>query len=566
MNRNTEAYFGNLPSLDMKRSKFKMPFSHKTTMNAGKIIPIFHKEILPGDSAKLKMSELIRMTTPIHPVMDNCYIDTYFFFIPRRLTWEHWQEFMGENTTDAWTQTIEYQIPQVTAPTGGWTKGSLADYFGIRTGVEGISVDAQYFRSYALCYNEWFRNENITEPAQIPMGDETTAGSNGTDYVTDLVKGGMPANAVKQADYFTRAQIEPQKGPDVLLPLGTTAPIKGNIPVIGTGEPLGLIGKRPNSETLDSYVIGNETNGVNVLTRYYATDPEVGENITDGGRHSGILGLHTNYPLSGVKGLTNQIYADLEQATAGTINKLRQAFSIQRLFEIDANAGTRYTEILRGHFHVTSPDARLQRPEYLGGKRVYINIQDIAQTSSTDNTSPQGNVGAMSKTIDTDDYVEASFVEHGIMLGLAVIRTEHTYSQGIPKEFSRKNRFDFYFPEMANLGEMQILNKEIFAQGTSEDDEIFGYQEAWAEYKFSPNYVTGELRPDYELSLDSYTYADDFEELPTLTNEFILETDVNVDRTLAITTQDQFIADFYFDLEMYRPMPIYSIPSLTGWF
>lgn len=539
MNRNTEAHFGNLPSLDMKRSKFKMPFSHKTTMSAGKIIPIFRKEILPGDSCKLKMSELIRMTTPIHPVMDNAYIDTYFFFIPRRLTWEHWQEFMGENTTDAWTQTIEYQIPQVTSPEGGWTKGSIADYFGVRTGVSGISIDAQYFRSYALVINEWFRNENITEPAQIPLGDETTTGSNGTDYVTDLVKGGMPMNAVKQADYFTRAQIEPQKGPDVLLPLGSTAPI------IGTDEiPQGL--------TLASDLENKQLAG-----RYLTA--------TTGSTGTYLVSKDTNTSMS-TNGQAIGLAADLENATAGTINALRQAFAIQRLFEIDANAGTRYTEILRGHFHVTSPDARLQRPEYLGGKRVFVNIQDIAQTSSTDNTSPQGNVGAMSKTIDTDDYVEASFVEHGIMLGLAVIRTEHTYSQGIPREFSRKNRFDFYFPEMANLGEMAIKNKEIYAQGTAEDDEIFGYQEAWADYKYNPNYVTGELRPDYELSLDSYTYADDFEELPTLTNDFILETDVNVERTLAVTTQDQFIADFYFDLEMYRPMPIYSIPSLTGWF
>lgn len=535
MNRNTEAHFGNLPSLDMKRSKFKMPFSHKTTMNAGKIIPILHKEILPGDSVKLKMSELIRMTTPIHPVMDNCYIDTYFFFVPRRLTWEHWQEFMGENKTDAWTQEIEYQIPQVTAPKNGWEKGTLADYFGIRTGVGGISVDAQYFRSYALCYNEWFRNENITEPAQIPMGDETTAGSNGDDYVTDIVKGGMPANAVKQADYFTRAQIEPQKGPDVLLPLGTTAPI------IGTENIL-------EGATVQENLVGDRLSFARGAYIPYTNIDSIEKSVSLG------------------EGKSIGLAADLSNATAGTINALRQAFSIQRLYEIDAVSGTRYTEILRGHFHVTSPDARLQRPEYLGGKRVYINIQDIAQTSSTDNTSPQGNVGAMSKTIDTDDYVEASFVEHGIMLGLAVIRTEHTYSQGIPREFSRRNRFDFYFPEMANIGEMGIKNKEIFAQGTAEDDELFGYQEAWADYKYSPNYVTGELRPDYELSLDSYTYADDFEKLPTLTNEFILENDINVDRTLAITTQDQFIADFYFDLEMYRPMPIYSIPSLTGWF
>ena len=534
MSRNTDNHFGLAPMKNIGRSSFKRPCLHSTSFNTGDIVPFYVDEVLPGDTCKMKTSALVRMTTPINPVMDNAWMDTYYFFVPRRLVWEHWEEFMGENKTDAWTQQSEYQIPQVTSPEGGWTKGTIAEKI---TGCQGrkMSLDACYFRAYALIFREWFRNENVTEPPEVPLGDATTAGSNGSDYVTDLAKGGMMAKAVKYADYFTRALPEPQKGPDVYLPLGTTAPI---------------LGKKLNEQS-QSTLVGKElfalgTSTANNMVAIY-------------GQNEGGL------PTALTNGNNIGWEVDLSNASAATINQLRQAFAVQRMYEVDARGGTRYTEILRAHFGVVSPDSRLQRPEYLGGKRTPINITQVIQQSSTDATSPQGTAAAYSLTIDVHEDFTKSFTEHGIIMGLCVIRTEHSYQQGLNRMFSRKDRLDFYFPELSNIGEQGILNKEIFAQGTSEDNEIFGYQEAWAEYRYGINKISGELNSDYATPLDSWTYADDFSQLPTLTDDFIRETDVNVARTLAIQNQDQWIANFYFDQTWIRPMPIYSIPSLTGW-
>lgn len=542
MSRNTDNHFGLAPTKSIGRSSFKRPHSHKTTFNTGDIVPIYADEVLPGDTCKMHTASLVRMTTPINPVIDNAWMDTYYFFIPRRLVWDHWMEFMGENTTDAWTQEIEYQIPQLTTPEGGWEKGTVGEKL---YGIQGrkASVDACYARAVALIYNEWFRNENIIEPAEVSTGDATTTGSNGSDYVTDLQKGGKLPKAGKYADYFTRALPEPQKGPDVYLPLGTMAPVNtryGTHPI--ATSPTGSI-HFVNSAS------GTQIEGVKDL------------NIKDGALHTSTHG-----PASSEYGLTpDNLWADLTQASAATINQLRQAFAVQRLYERDALGGTRYTEMLRAHFGVTSSDARLQRPEYLGGKRVPINITQVIQQSATNETSPQGTAAAYSLTIDNHDDFVKSFEEHGIIIGLAVIRTEHTYQQGIERKFSRKNRTDFYFPELSNIGEQYIKNKEIFAQGTSEDEEAFGYQEAWAEYRYSQNKVTGELNSDYALSLDSWTYADDYDSLPTLSQAWEVETEENVKRTLAIQNHDQWIADFYFDETWIRPMPIYSIPSLSGW-
>lgn len=533
-NRNDEYRFGTLPTKTMPRSAFKMQHSLSTSLNTGRIIPIYWKEVLPGDSFKMKVSELVRMTTPINPVMSNGYIDTYFFSVPWRLVDEHWEEFMGENKDDAWTQKKEYIVPQVQAPEGGWIKGSLASYFGVRTYTEGISWDAKWLRSYALIYNKWFRNENVTEPVEIPLGQETTYGSNGDDPVTDIVKGGMPAKAVKFSSYLTRALPEPQKGESVFLPLGETAPIIGtNEVATGQTAQANLIGKNLEARGINA--------GGYVPSQIGNTE---GNYLGDGS----AIGLAAN----------------LEQATAGTINQLRQAFAIQRLLELDAVGGTEYRELLRAHFKVTSPDSRLQIPEYLGGKRIPINMLEVSATAESEG-GPIGTEGAHSKTIDNEQYIEGAFVEHGCVIGLAVIRTEHEYQQRIERSFSRHSRLDYYFPELANLGNQSILNKEIFAQGNAEDDEVFGYQEAWAEYRYEDNIVTGELNSDYPQALDNWTWADKYDSLPTLSDEWIKETDVNVQRTLAIQNQDQFIANFYFESTWYRPLPIYSIPSLTGW-
>ena len=536
MNRNTENHFGNNPSKSMPRSAFKMSHSLTTSFNAADIVPIYWKECLPGDSMKMKVSEVIRMSTPIHPVMDNAYIDTYFFKIPMRLVDEHWEEFMGENKKDAWTQEEEFIVPQVTAPAvTGWTKGSLASYFGVRINTPNISLDAKWFRAYVLCYNEWFRNQNTIEPAELSLGQETTTGTNGTDYVTDMQKGGCLAKAGKFADYFTRSLPEPSKGPEIFVPIGNTAP---------------LIYVDPENPVNENYPIDSSHNGNEAAF----TKETVGMSFYDSTTPSTLTAMKS-YGLA----------ADLSHAEGATINALRMAFSIQRLYELDATGGTRYIEQIRAHFKVNVPDARLQRPEYVGGKRVNINMMDVIQTSSTDNTSPLGHEAGESKTIDNEQYIETAFTEHSILLGVACIRTDHSYQQRLERAFNRKTRLDYYWPELANLGNQGILNKEIFVQGTNEDDEVFGYQEAWAEYRYEENIITGEMNSDYSASLDSFHYGDDYEQLPTLSAEWSMETKNNIARTLAIENQDQFIASFYFDSTWYRPMPIYSIPSLSGW-
>ena len=565
MNRNSESHFGAIPSKNIRRSKFKRDCSHKTTFNTGDLIPIYVDEVLPGDTVKMNCASLVRMLTPINPTMDNAWLDIYFYFVPRRLTWEHWQEFMGENTYDAWTDPRSFTIPQLTAPSGGWTKGSLGEkIYGVQ-GIGNISVDAQYMRSYVAIVNEWFRNQNVTEMAHMSTGDSTTAGSNGTNYVTDLEKGGAPFKVVKYADYFTRALPAPQKGPDIYIPIG------GGISeeVVRTTKTDHTTKLKGNSQSTSDYSLHWKTTG----------DTPVYANST-GSLGVGTSGKPTNMYTGGASSGTSLQPAnliaeiDFSNIAGPTVASLRQAFAIQRMYELDARGGTRYIEILAAHFGVSSPDGRLQRPEYLGGKRIPINITQVLQTSSTDSTSPQGNTAGMSLTIDNHDMFTKSFVEHGILMGLAVVRTEHTYQQGINRIFSRKNRVDFYFPELANLSEQYIKNKEIYAQGSNVvnantgnpyDEEAFGYQEAWAEYRYGINKITGELNSNYTTPLDSWHYGDDYSSLPVLSDAWIRETDVNVARTLAIQNQDQFIGDFYFDQTWTRPMPIYSIPSLSGW-
>ena len=544
MSRNTDSHFGEAPQKNIKRSSFKRPFSHKTTFNTGDIVPIYADEVLPGDTVKLHTASLVRGLTPITPVMDNAWMDIYYFFIPRRLTWKHWKEFMGENTTDAWTQTTQYAVPKLVIPTGGWNKGSLGEkLYGIQGRAGGAKVDAQYARSYVLCFNEWFRNENLIEPAAMSTDDADTTGTNGNDYVVDMECGGVMGKATKYADYFTRALPEPQKGPDIYLPLGTSAPV--------------FAGPDEHNIPSDSLLWKNASTNTRISAdRRLAQDSNGNTRMTS-------EALAPSDLLGGISLAPSNLYTDLELATAATINELRQAFAIQRMYEIDARGGTRYTEILRAHFGIISPDRRQQRPEYLGGKRIPINIQSVSDTAG--GTNPIGTQGANSLTIDNHDDFTKSFDEHGIILGLAVIRTEHTYQQGIERKFSRTNREDFYWPALSNIGEQSVLQKEIFADGTSADDDVFGYQERWAEYRYANNRITGELNSDYAQSLDIWHYGDDYSVAPTLSKAWVIETAQNVARTVAITTQDQWKADFYFDQTWVRPMPIYSIPSMTSW-
>lgn len=570
MNRNSNSRFAQAPQVDIQRSTFDRSSGHKTTFNAGKLVPIYVDEVLPGDTFEMKTSAIIRGSTPIFPVMDNANLDIYFFFVPNRLVWDHWKEFNGENTTNKWEQTIEYSIPQMAPPLSngtvvGWEKGTLADYMGIPTlvGPGASQTNPEYtvnhlpFRAYCLIWNEWFRDQNLQDPVLIDTGDSQTNGTHlipeDTKYKTAIYQAALtganllPVN--KYFDYFTGALPEPQKGPEVLLPLGTTAP------VITQNEANKITSKASMTFTGNAFTELAKVHSIGIQTI---------------GTHQGKLAFN---PEPGALGPTyqsaipNNLAADLTNATAATINELRLAFQLQRLYERDARGGTRYIEIIKSHFGITSPDARLQRPEYLGGERIPINIDQVIQTSGTaEGTTPQGNTGAYSLTGNQGSYFKHSFVEHGYVLGLACIRTEHTYQQGLEKIWNRKNRFDFYWPALANIGEQAILNKEIYLQPIkSTNEEAFGYQEAWAEYRYKPSRVSSTFRSNLTTgSLDAWHYADYYKKLPVLSAEWIEETYKNVDRTLAVqsTVEDQYIADFWFKCKCTRPMPIYSIPGL----
>ena len=544
MSRNAESHFAVNPTrIDMSRSRFDRSSSYKTTFNVGQIIPFYVDEVLPGDTFSIDTSKVVRMQTLLTPVMDDIFLEAYYFFVPNRLTWNHWKQFMGENTESAWIPSVEYEIPQLTAPEGGWNIGTIADYMGIPTGVSGLSVNALPFRAYALIMNEWFRDENLSDPLNIPVTDATVQGVNTGTFVTDVAKGGLPYTAAKYHDYFTSALPAPQKGPDVTIPVSTATAF----PVI----------------TQDEKVPNPGSSGMTI------TAPGVTAGYSLGFQPNGGLSVsNTGGPTGNwVSGFTpNNLWAQAEGNTVvATINQLRLAFQIQKLYERDARGGTRYIEILKSHFGVTSPDARLQRPEYLGGNRIPININQVVQSSSTDASgTPQGNTAAYSLTSDNHSDFTKSFVEHGFLIGVMVARYRHTYQQGLERFWSRKDRFDYYFPVFANIGEQAIKNKEIYAQGTEKDDEVFGYQEAWADYRYRPNRVTGEMRSAAPQSLDVWHLGDDYESLPSLSDSWIREDSKTVNRVLAVSdnVSAQLFCDIYVRNLCTRPMPLYSIPGL----
>lgn len=558
MNRNVESHFAlNPTNIDIRRSTFDRSHSLKTSFNVGDIVPFFVDEVLPGDTFNVDTSKVVRLQTLLTPVMDNIYLDTYFFFVPNRLTWSHWKQFNGENTESAWIPQTEYEIPQITAPAGsGWSVGTIADYLGVPTGVPDLSVSALPFRAYALVMNEWFRDENLSDPLVVPVDDATVAGVNTGTFVTDVAKGGLPYKAAKYHDYFTSCLPSPQKGPDVLIPSATSGvyPVSTRADVIpeSSFDSHSLYFRRPNGSVVS--VSGSDYGYFSLGSS--GNQPDLQPNDT------------VQFGLTPAN-----LWVETSGGLGASINQLRMAFQIQKLYEKDARGGSRYIEILKSHFGVTSPDARLQRPEYLGGNRVPININQVVQQSATaSGETAQGTVTGMSVTTDTHSDFTKSFTEHGFVIGVMVARYDHTYQQGLERFWSRKDRFDYYWPVFANIGEQAVKNKEIYAQGPAQkdssgaviDDQVFGYQEAWADYRYKPSRVTGEMRSQYAQSLDVWHLADDYSALPMLSDSWIREDKTNVDRVLAVTSavSNQLFADIYIKNRTTRPMPMYSIPGL----
>ena len=509
--------FAEISSAEIPRSSFNRSHGYKTTLDAGYLVPIFMEEALPGDTMSLKMTAFSRLATPLHPFMDNVFMNTFFFAVPVRLLWDNWQRFNGEQTNP--DDSTDFLVPTTSAPAGGYAALSLSDYLGLPTLVDPLVHSAFWHRAYNLIYNEWFRHQDLQDSVIVNKDDGP---DDPADYV--LLRRG------KRHDYFTSALPWPQKGDSIQLPLGASVPI-------ATDQ---IVGQ-------DLSIFSTVTGGFEQIdTRF------------DEANLSAVSEI----------GEESRLYADLSSATAATINQLRQAFQIQKLLERDARGGTRYTEIIRSHFGVTSPDARLQRPEYLGGGQSPVNINPVAQTSggidAADNT-PQGNLAAFGTSVMSNHGFTKSFSEHCVLLGMVNVRADLNYQQGLNRMYSRSTRFDYYWPALSHIGEQAILNKEIFADGTAADEQVFGYQERYAEYRYKPSLITGQFRSNHATPLDTWHLAQQFGSLPVLNEEFIVD-EPPIDRVIAVVEEPHFLFDAYFDFKCARPMPLYGVPGMIDHF
>ena len=556
VNRNeTNRFAVNPINLDIQRSIFNRDHKVIFSGNVGDCIPFLCEEVLPGDTFDVTTAKVVRMQPLVTPIMDNVYLDTYYFFVPTRLVWSHWKEFNGENTSSAWTPDVEYTVPQLTVPSGGFDVGTIADYLGIPPKVgAGKKISALPFRAYALVMNDWFRDENLMNPVHVSVGDSDITGSNGSDQVTDIEKGGKPFIAAKYHDYFTSCLPGAQKaaGPSVEFAL------RGLLPVNAYASKYNLkTSDAVNSEFGE--LSGLHKNSAGTAYETFSTSRPLGVNTYNN------VGTYASSPGTREDGFyPRNLFADLNNTSVFDINELRQAFAIQRFYEKSARGGTRYIEIIKAFFNVDSPDARLQRSEYLGGNRLPLNVTSVEQTSATqEDLTPQGNLSGISATGDVNSDFLKSFTEHGYIIGVAVARYHHTYQQGVERHFFRKTLFDYYNPTFANLGEQAVMTREIYF-GVLDNTSVFGYQEAWADYRYKPSRVAGEMRSVYDTPLDSWHLADYYSSQPYLSDSWIREDKTMLDRCLAVTSDvsNQLIFDFYITCKASRPMPLYSIPGL----
>ncbi len=567
MQLNNEYRFGIAPTVTTPRSTFTMHQNIRTTFNAGSLIPFYvDPDVMPGDTFKVKGTFVVRQSTPIYPTMDNSFLDVAFFFVPHRLVWNHWKAFWGENETGAWTMDTEYEVPQIVVGQTNTSalneKGDILQYMGLPIQTEastnGFQVSALPYRAYQKIFNDWWRDENYCAPMAINTGDSTSyiqadnvapqwGGAYDETNNTKLTKRCAPVFKFK--DMLNAVLPEPQKGDPITLPIGESAPIGFNIPKASEIT--------PENATI-TYRNLNYTNPPTEFTiSTIGTEANKGYlETTDGPQDPIVIDNH------------KYLYADLTNAVAATINAQRFAFAAQRILEQKARTGTRYIEIIKGFFGVNSPDARQQRSELLGFKRIPITMNQVAQTSSTDSTSPQGNVSAYSLTVDSDQMFHKSFTEHGTILGVLCVRQEHSYDTGIAKFWRRKRILDFYHPQMAFLGEEAVLNEEIFATGEAQDKETFGFNERWYDMRYKNNINTGAFSTKYAQSLDSWHYGDSYKTLPVASFEWRKETKEYIDRTLAVTSEveDQYIMDSRLEFVATRCLPMYSIPGLMDHF